>query len=296
MSIDQIIREAAPAQAEMQQQASRLRSEVLGRAMTQPPRLRETRRWRFVVPITAATALALTIAPMVGDGGGTAQAAVVMLAETAANQPAAVIGDGYLHQVVIERQTIDDVEDPGPLVTTNTRFETWTDAEGRVYRLTSVDDSQDGTHKSTDVFRLDSNTPADIAALPADPDALQKFVESVASGHGDQETAVAEQFADLLRDGFAPPAVRSAALRVLSELPNTSVAEGIAPGRSTVTVSFGDPSNDGMRALVFDAETSELVGERSENANVAFTMTIQSSAIQHRVSEEIRKALETATK
>jgi hypothetical protein len=103
----------------------------------------------------------------------------------------------------------------------------------------------------------------DLSGLPTDPDALRAKIEdrSIVGGPpGDAETFTI--IGDLLRETYASPALRSALYRVASELPGVELVGEVKDpsGRDGVAVAYTDSYS--RRELIFDSETSALLGER----------------------------------
>lgn len=104
--------------------------------------------------------------------------------------------------------------------------------------------------------------PTDLSKLPTDPAALgaeiaSRKIESGPPGPAEDFT----QVADLLRETDASPALRSALYQVAAGLPGVESLGTVTDhsGRAGVGVAY---VNDGLRhELIFDPETSALLGE-----------------------------------
>ncbi len=104
----------------------------------------------------------------------------------------------------------------------------------------------------------------DLTKLPTDADELRAMIEErkVEGGPpGDAETFTI--IGDLLRETYAPPALRAALYRIASELPGVELIGHVKDpvGRAGIAVAY---PNSGVRhELIFDPETSALLAERT---------------------------------
>ncbi len=103
----------------------------------------------------------------------------------------------------------------------------------------------------------------DLSGLPTDPAELKARIESreIEGGPpGDAETFTI--IADLLRETYAPPALRAALYMIAAELPGVElIGQTKDPaGRDGIAVAY---ANAGARhELIFDPDTSVMLGER----------------------------------
>jgi hypothetical protein len=116
----------------------------------------------------------------------------------------------------------------------------------------------------TTSFRLGERSFRDLSALPTDPDALLSAIEErdiVNGPPGDAETFVL--IGELLRENYAPPSVRAALYEVAAQLPGVELVGTVedAAGREGVAVGYTDRGE--RQELIFDPNTSALLGERT---------------------------------
>jgi hypothetical protein len=103
----------------------------------------------------------------------------------------------------------------------------------------------------------------DLSGLPTDPQELLAVIEEreiVGGPEGDWETFVI--VGDLLRETYAPPALRAALYEVAANLPGVEYVGVVQDdlGRRGVAVAS---THGGVRhELIFDPETARLLGER----------------------------------
>jgi hypothetical protein len=108
----------------------------------------------------------------------------------------------------------------------------------------------------------------DFSGLSADPDELYEIIKARAA-----ETDVPVDFemlvvvGDLLRETFAPPAIRSALYQVASRLPGIELLGEVTDpsGRPGIAVGMTTEYWEGARRrfeLIFDPQTSEFLAER----------------------------------
>ena len=104
----------------------------------------------------------------------------------------------------------------------------------------------------------------DLSGLPTDADALRKLIveRKVEGGPaGDAETFTI--IGDMLRETYAPPALRAALYRIAATLPGVDLLGTVQDhaGRSGTAVGY---TNHGDRnVLIFDPTTAALLGEES---------------------------------
>jgi len=103
----------------------------------------------------------------------------------------------------------------------------------------------------------------DLANLPTDPSELLSMIEArkIEGGPpGDWETFTI--IGDLLRETYAPPAVRSALYQAAAKIPGAKYDGAVkdAAGRPGLAVAY---THAGLRhELIFDPNTSQLLGEQ----------------------------------
>lgn len=107
----------------------------------------------------------------------------------------------------------------------------------------------------------------DTSDLPTDPKPLRKLIEErkipmVEGPLGEAETFVL--IGDMLRNTYLPPAFRAALYRVTAELPGVELLGEVEDpvGRTGTGVSYTDANRGTTHELIFNPETSALLGER----------------------------------
>ncbi len=252
------------------------------------------RRWAVAVPsIAAAIVLALVLPAILGGSGGAdpaAAAALRNLAEVAANQPAqAPPGPGqyvYTESVVTTYQSYGPVGQQGSfLYGVPLTRQVWlgTDGSGRLKEaprqitfLSAADEAAWVAAGSPDLqydwkpgstsWGPGSSRVLDLWNYPTDPAKLQALiesggVESVLPGPWqDWETLVV--IGDMLRETYAPPALRAALYDIAANLPGVQFVGNTtdASGRPGVGVAF---TRGGLsEEMIFDPNTSQVTGEQ----------------------------------
>jgi hypothetical protein len=98
----------------------------------------------------------------------------------------------------------------------------------------------------------------EVAALPTDPDALRKTLESSSRGSRSREYELFDTIRSLLSTTMAPPAVRSALYRLTADLHGVEVTTN-PDGSATASID-----SDGLRQeMRFDPATGDLQETRS---------------------------------
>jgi hypothetical protein len=175
------------------------------------------------------------------------------------------IGDGrYWHMVVQEQQ-----HGPGNQPDMTSRLESWVDQDGRLWRhdvrTTGNTQTQDYFEFAPGTYDLNYPSPDYLRTLPTDADALYDFLDAHVSGSASHEEAIFVAVGDMLRGGFAPPALRTAAIQVLERLPHVtlSVVTTDSLGRTVQQFDFVDESNraGAVQSLSFDPATAQIVDE-----------------------------------
>jgi hypothetical protein len=107
-------------------------------------------------------------------------------------------------------------------------------------------------------------TPMVPLTLPSDPDALYQHLERKAAGHG---SGLHEEMftlvGDALRETSATPAQRAALYEVAARIPGVELVGPVSDraGRAGIAVAMRDEANRIRHTLIFDPETSALLGE-----------------------------------
>ncbi|WIB77899.1 CU044_5270 family protein [Curtobacterium sp. MCPF17_002] len=109
-------------------------------------------------------------------------------------------------------------------------------------------------------------TPADIADLPRDPDALVRRIEAAprAKGATDAEQ-VFDTLADFLRTGLVPNELRATVYDALAGLPGIVVTDDQASldGRHGTAIGLDDRGGSDRREVIVDRTSGDYLGERT---------------------------------
>jgi hypothetical protein len=187
------------------------------------------------------------------------------LAHLAAALPAD-LGDGrYWHLRIREQQ-----HGPESQPDRDETLESWTDQDGRVWRHDVITFA--GLPPQDEYYEFPAGSdqvnypsPAYLASLPTDPDALYAFLDSHVLGSSSHEEAIFVAVGDMLRGGFAPPALRSAAIDVLTRLPHVFLSSSTTDplGRTVHEFVFVDESirPGESQSISFDPQTAEILDE-----------------------------------
>ncbi len=104
----------------------------------------------------------------------------------------------------------------------------------------------------------------DLTNLPTDAAQLRTMIEQrkIEGGPaGDAETFTI--IGDLLRETYAPPALRAALYQVASELPGVELIGTVKDDAGRSGIAVGYTSHGTRQELIFDPTTAALLGERS---------------------------------
>jgi hypothetical protein len=260
-------------------------------------RLRRSRPLRLGLAVTGLAAVAgVVMVASLGGGAEVQPAAAQVLhdaADTASSQPPEPApGPGqyfytrsreaYLSSVALspsdcggdggceasaltpnERETWTSPGGGGRFRTVSLEAEFLTAAQRRAWFAAGLPKPRGAGHVEEQGF---SDEPIlDTSKLPTDPPALRRLLEArkvptVGGPPGEAETFVL--IGDLLRNTYLPPDFRAALFEVAAELPKVeSLGEVRDPiGRPGSAVAYTD--NFTRHELIFDPETSALLGER----------------------------------
>ncbi|MET0558308.1 MAG: CU044_5270 family protein [Solirubrobacterales bacterium] len=114
-------------------------------------------------------------------------------------------------------------------------------------------------------FAIENQPFLDTSKLPTEPKALRGLIEARKIPLIDGPPGEAETFTllgDMLRNTYLPPEFRAALYRVAAELPNVELRGEVRDpvGRAGIGVAF--TKGGGRHELIFDPQTSALLGER----------------------------------
>ncbi len=135
-------------------------------------------------------------------------------------------------------------------------------------------------------------TPATIDQWPADAPALEALLRSEATGSTSEDEAVFVAIGNALALGYTPPAIRAAAIDVLSNLTQVTTATRTANGVALLDVSFRDEvARPGVTAtLTFDSSTSELVAESQTGGGADYAAEYSQRSLVPSVPAEVTAA------
>lgn len=116
-----------------------------------------------------------------------------------------------------------------------------------------------------------SGMPFDPAELPTDPAELREMLEAREIPGLDGPPGEAETFVligDMLRGTYLPAAMRAAIYDLTAELPGVELLGEVEDpvGRAGIGIAFTDDRRGTRHELIFDPETSVLLGERDSLA------------------------------
>jgi hypothetical protein len=249
-------------------------------------------RWTVAVAAVAAVALvvvAVTALLPAGDTGGPSPAAAAVLlhaARAAAKQPAtAPPGPGQFvytkSEGVFENTTVPNGGQAFNTVQRYTRQQ-WIspDGSGRILQVagtpqlaTSADREAWAADGKPDLVDSTGNINVtlkrggyylDLSNVPTGPAALRQLIEQrkLEDGPpGDAETFTI--IGDLLRDSYAPPAVRSALYTVAAQLPGVQLIGATQDHLGRAGTAVGYPSHGDTQQLIIDPQTSALLAEQT---------------------------------
>lgn len=246
---------------------------------------RPRRRLVLTGGIVAAAALLAVLLPATFRSADVSAAALDRLATTAAAQPATVIPDGsFLHMVRIENpdgtRGIPAYEGGKAAGDYPRTLESWTAADGTIWRhdrtaagaeewwrFPALAAAGDGLGRS----------PADLAALPTDAEALLALIRPRVQGSSSNDEAVFVFLGDALRTGYVPPEVARAMISAMARLPHIETARSrTAAGAPCLAVRYAEPERPGeLQGVCFAEDTASLVGEETlQDGEVVYSSII----------------------
>jgi hypothetical protein len=272
-------------------------------APSSPSRSKRTRptgqRWKNFSALAAGAAAAAVavglLLPAGGPGGPDAAAAATLneLSAIAGSAGGSVGTHQFAYVLEDSEQTMSAGEAQTPVLPGETRVgdlvrdrgEQWTSPNGTVWRTVALEGNQSCLAKHLHdgnagrVADYENLSTPELAQLPTDPDQLANYIDTHPSGdnRGDSNRFVV--VGDVLRSGLAAPALRAAALRVLAQTTDLTVATDShdAAGRRAIRVdhSFGY----GVESLFFDASTSRVLEEQTTQDQYLFRALVRESKV-----------------
>ena len=237
------------------------------RAQARPPRFPARRRFALLAALTAAGLTLALLVPMLLPAGRRPEAAAAALrgaAKVAGRRPAPpAVGPGqyvYTHSEDAWRSYSSD----GSWTLDRFTREIWIgpDGSGRILET--------GDRHGDEVFGPGGLGFEDLSKLPTNVDELRAYIErraAQADPPTDYETFVV--IGDLLRETYAPPELRQALFEVAATLPRTEYLGPVTDevGRPGIGVGY---TWVGVREeLIFDPNTSVILGEREVQVDPA---------------------------
>ena len=254
---------------------------VILETLVAPQRMSRRKSLIVVGSVAAAVAALLTVPLLLPSGGPvgppSAQALEALAAAAAGQRP---LAPGQFRHEITRSQQNGHV----------TEHESWTAADGHLWRVDSI--AGTSTYYAFPPGEDDVNNPsrAFLETLPTDPAALQSYLEANVHGSSSRDEAVFVAVGDMLRGGFAPPALRAAALRVLEKTPHVTAEPGRdSAGRAATVVRFVDESirPGEVQSLYFDPATAAILQEGLSAAGVSYRGTVVSSDIVSSVPPQV---------
>ena len=220
------------------------------------------------LPAIAAAVAAAVVLPIIVPSGGpggaspAAAAELTRLAHVAATTPGPTAGPGqYLHLLVEDRQRgragINPDGSPRPVDIVV--LESWTAYDGTIWRRdVNNPDPVDYYQFPPGGDDTAAPSPSYLNNLPTDPARLEQLLRHNPDEPDGSDGAVFTAVGDLLRGGFAPPALRTALVELLERLPHVDLgpARTDALGRPAVQVTLA-----GQGSLFFDPATAQIIEE-----------------------------------
>lgn len=236
-------------------------------------RARQHRRGRkavVAVPAVAAVTVVALLLPILFGGTRLPAAAATLrnLANEAARQPDVHLGPGeYMYSRVegVWNSCTDNVCIPQANVREN-----WfaADGSGRIVGFV------DGRQLFAENLAPGSNSGLPYPDVPQDRAGLLRFIEAKAAGDSDVEYRMFVVVGDLLRQSFYradlyadTPAWRAALFEVAANLPGVTLLGQVEDESGRSGIAVGYTSGDTRHDLIFDPDTSALLGERDVEVN-----------------------------
>lgn len=254
---------------------------------TTPPRM-SRRRSLVVMGSVAATVAALLAIPLLLPSGApagpsTARAlnALAAAAATTSEQP---LQDGQF------RHAVEQATQTGNVIT----IESWTAADGHIWRRDTYGEAA-GSPSMLYAFppgddSVNYPSPAFLRTLPTEPVELETYLREHVSGSSSQDEAVFVTVGDFLRGGFAPPALRSAALQVLERNPHVTARAGHdSLGRDATIVEFvdevGRPGE--VQSMYLDPSSAAILEESRKAPALDFQNVVVSREVADAVPMDV---------
>ncbi|WP_372405589.1 CU044_5270 family protein [Streptomyces luteireticuli] len=107
-------------------------------------------------------------------------------------------------------------------------------------------------------------TPAYVASLPTDPDALLRLIRKETRGRGqDPDQQAFTTIGDLLAESWAPPRVAAALYRAAAKIPGVTVVRTAVDAAGREGVAVARTARGQQTQWIFDRSTHAFLGERT---------------------------------
>ncbi|MGI8416400.1 MAG: hypothetical protein ACR2P2_09405 [Nakamurella sp.] len=255
------------------QSVSRRRSQAIRQSL-RPAR----RRWILVAAAAAVTVAVLVVGTLVI--GSKVPATVATANPNVPQQVSAGAVDlmrpGQLQYLVIQSRQ----DGPGAGSSTGVRSE-WIAADGS--QVVKDVGSQGSWYERFPAYGgVNSPTPAQLAALPANPSKLAQYLRANVSGSSSHDEAVYVAVGDILRTEMVPAALRAALVLVAAANPHTTVDRAADPmDRPAIRVMFVDNSiRPGEQQILYlDPQTLETTAEQTLAPDMKYTSVVTDRSI-----------------
>lgn len=294
MLLDERLTALAP---DSRERVAALREDVLDRALrATPPVATSRRRWLAGGVAAATVAAALVVGPtLLPSHDGAAANPLTPLAQAAAKSGMPTLDKGQvLHRVLRIKQVGGDGK-----VEIDRRDDYWTLADGREYRR--MTDFRPGIEPKyrvittyEDVVGGGDFTPAEIAKLPTEPEALLEAIgKSRQAKNAPGFDLRRELLLQIIYRGYAPAKVWAAAIEALGSFPEVKVDTSQV---GLTTVSFWMDSKEGTDAMTFRDSDGALVAQRADTAQdggAVETVEVPVNEVLDEVPADVRAAATT---
>jgi hypothetical protein len=257
---------------------------------------RARRRWVPAAVIAGAAAAAVVaigvVLPSGTPGAATSAAAAEQLEKLAVRaeaSPADLVGPGQFGHVL--ETFVQTGASAGTVVN-----ESWTGYDGTIWRRDVNGALGPGVTylefpPGAGGSELSWPTPKLLASLPTNVDELNAYLRRNVTGSSSKDEAVFVAVGDLLRGGYAPPALRAAMIRVLELTPHiTATKTHDSLGRPAYRIDFVDHAirPHETETLMFDPNTSAILEEADRNPISSYTGTYTEDTTVDSVPQIVR--------
>lgn len=256
---------------------------------------RRRRRWT----VLGAAAATLAVGALTGQlllGQPQSAAALTQLAETAGAQPDPVIPEGMFLRIV----SIGNPDsDPNDNLNHPTEFDTWTGSDGTITVYRTEGERRESWIVEPEAYAArDSypgNTAMDVARLPADAEELLRLARGVSSDQDDpdkwRDERAFEYLLDVLRMGYASPAVNQAAITVMGMLSGVRVEQSVSYlDEPCLRVTRAEVNRAGEEASgCFEESTGDLLewGQSSGYPHTFVSVVMSRELLDHGPTEPV---------